>query len=72
MSVRHPETSGSYLDFRYGDSRVLLSADPEKVSAPVTPRQLLAVAEDPRFLDLVRYADENPVETMAPPAVEGG
>ncbi|MER5311156.1 hypothetical protein ABT034_25585 [Streptomyces sp. NPDC002773] len=72
MLVNGDETSGSYLDFRYGDSRVQLSVDPERVSAPVTPRQLLAVAQDPRFLDLVRYADENPVETKAPPAVEGG
>ncbi|MGA5197297.1 hypothetical protein [Streptomyces exfoliatus] len=72
MAVNSQETSGSYLNFRYGDSRVLLSVDPENVSAPVTPRQLLAVAQDPRFLDLVRYADENPVETKAPPAIEGG
>ncbi|MFE9133679.1 hypothetical protein [Streptomyces sp. NPDC007355] len=72
MPVNREETLGSYLNFLYGGSRVLLSVDPERVTAPVSPRQLLTVARDPRFLDLVRYADADPVETQAPPAVEGG
>ncbi|MFE5945884.1 hypothetical protein [Streptomyces sp. NPDC056480] len=37
-----------------------------------TPRQLPAVDRDPRFLDLVRDADENPVEKEAPPAIPAG
>ncbi|MFF1507872.1 hypothetical protein [Streptomyces sp. NPDC058326] len=72
MAVNEPDTWGSYLSFRYSGSRVLLSVDPDEVSAPVSPRQLLTVAEDPRFLDLVRYADENPVETKEPAPIEGG
>ncbi|WP_406061081.1 hypothetical protein OG462_25600 [Streptomyces sp. NBC_01077] len=70
--VNEADTLGSFLTFLYGGSRVRLSVDPESVSAPVTPRQLLTVAEDLRFLDLVRYADENPVEQKAPPAIPAG
>ncbi|MFB6899967.1 hypothetical protein [Streptomyces hydrogenans] len=72
MPVNEPDTLGSYVSFLYGKSRVTLSVDPADRSAPVTPRQLLDVAEDPRFLDLVRGADARPVETKAPPAVKGG
>ncbi|MCX5227942.1 hypothetical protein ABZY16_26495 [Streptomyces sp. NPDC006553] len=72
MPVNTSDTTGSYVTFLYGGSRVTLSVDPENVSAPVTPRQLLAVAEDPRFLDLVRDTDENPVEKKAPPAIPAG
>ncbi|MFF5975637.1 hypothetical protein ACFY7C_29420 [Streptomyces sp. NPDC012769] len=72
MPVDEADTLGSYVNFLYGKSRVLLSVDPQGASAPVTPRQLLAVAEDPRFLDLVRQADASPMETKAPPTVKGG
>ncbi|MCX4982704.1 hypothetical protein [Streptomyces sp. NBC_00572] len=72
MPVNTSETLGSYVTFLYDGSRVRLSVEPESVSAPVTPRQLLDVAEDPRFLDLVRDMDENPVETKAPPAIPAG
>ncbi|MET9950246.1 hypothetical protein ABZ135_01675 [Streptomyces sp. NPDC006339] len=72
MPVDGQDTLGSYVNFLYGGSRVGLSVEPQGASAPVTPRQLLAVAEDPRFLDLVRRADASPMETKAPPAVKGG
>ncbi|GGY25398.1 hypothetical protein GCM10010363_02070 [Streptomyces omiyaensis] len=72
MPVNGPDTTGSYLRFSYGKSRVLLSVDPEAVSAPVTPRELLDVAADPRFLDLVEDTDARPVETKEPRPVAGG
>ncbi|MFF5917889.1 hypothetical protein ACFY8C_06060 [Streptomyces flavochromogenes] len=72
MPVNTSDTMGSDVTFLYGGSRVTLSVAPENVSAPVTPRQLMTVAEDPRFLDLVRDTDEHPVEKKAPPAIPGG
>ncbi|MER7725617.1 hypothetical protein [Streptomyces sp. NPDC096323] len=57
--------TGVNLAFAYGDSRVRISVDGDDtsmVSAPVTAEQLLAVAEDPRFLELVAYADGRPME----------
>ncbi|MFG2476473.1 hypothetical protein [Streptomyces fagopyri] len=58
------ETMATGVRFRYGHSDVGLTVEPDvdaKVSAPVTSEELLAVAGDSRFLDLVRYADEHPV-----------
>ncbi|MFF2778129.1 hypothetical protein ACFVU3_24825 [Streptomyces sp. NPDC058052] len=72
MPVNGPDTIGSYVTFLYGKSRVRLSVEPDAVSAPVTPRQLLDVAGDPRFLALVEDADARPVETKAAPPVVGG
>ncbi|MEU2547352.1 hypothetical protein ABZ618_18280 [Streptomyces roseolus] len=72
LATNEPGTSASYVRFVYGGSRVRLSVEPEGVSSPVTPRQLLAVAEDARFLDLVKDADARPVEEKEPPVIVGG
>lgn len=57
--------TGVNLAFAYGDSRVRISVDGDDtsmVSAPVTADQLLAAAADPRLLELVAYADGQPME----------
>ncbi|MEU2504161.1 hypothetical protein ABZ621_05535 [Streptomyces sp. NPDC007863] len=72
LPANEPDTLAAYVRFNYGGSRVRLSVEPERLSSPVTPRQLFAVAEDPRFLDLVKEADARPVEEKLPPAVVGG
>ncbi|MFE1343183.1 hypothetical protein [Streptomyces sp. NPDC058757] len=72
MQANEPGTLAAYVRFTYGGSRVRLSVEPERLSSPVTPRQLFAVAGDPRFLDLVKEADARPVEEKLPPAVVGG
>lgn len=53
------------LAFTYGNSSVRLSVsgdDAAMVSSPVTADQLVAVASDSRFLELVKYADGHPME----------
>ncbi|MFD6946077.1 hypothetical protein [Streptomyces roseolus] len=72
MTANEPGTSASYVRFPYGGSRVRLSVEPEGVSSPVTPRELFAVVEDPRFLALVKEADARPVEEKLLPPVVGG
>ncbi|MFE5791928.1 hypothetical protein ACFQ8C_05035 [Streptomyces sp. NPDC056503] len=72
LATSEPGTSAAYVRFVYGGSRVRLSVDPEGAPSPVTPRQLFAVAEDPRFLDLVRDTDARPVEKKESPAIVGG
>ncbi|WP_327369231.1 hypothetical protein [Streptomyces sp. NBC_01217] len=65
---------GVDVHFVYGDSTVVLSAggdDSAMVSAPVTADQLLAVAGDSRFLNLVRYAESSPMEPKQE-SVDGG
>ncbi|MFD0023619.1 hypothetical protein [Streptomyces sp. NPDC058382] len=69
-AVSHTRRSRSIhntvVRFSFGDSTVMLSVDGDTatmVSAPVTVQQLLAVAGDGRFLDLVEYADTHPMET---------
>ncbi|MER5913618.1 hypothetical protein ABT124_24780 [Streptomyces sp. NPDC001982] len=60
-----PETMSTSVRFRYGHSDVELTVYPDvnaKASAPVTNDELLAAAGDSRFLDLVRYADEHPMQ----------
>lgn len=60
-----PETTATMVYFSYGDSDVGLTVDPDvdaPASAPVTSKELLAAVGDSRFLDLVRYADENPMQ----------
>ncbi|WP_431958841.1 hypothetical protein [Actinacidiphila sp. bgisy160] len=60
-----PDTMYTRVRFAYGHSDVELAVYPDqdaKVSAPVTAGQLLAVARDRRFLDLVRVADADPME----------
>lgn len=57
--------TGVYLKFTYGTSTVRLTVDGDDasmVSAPVTADQLLGAAGDSRFLELVQYADEHPME----------
>ncbi|WP_157869981.1 MULTISPECIES: hypothetical protein [unclassified Streptomyces] len=72
MAVNDPGTLGSRVVTRYGRSSVLLSVDPSAgASAPVTPDQLLAVVRDPRFTDLLKYADAYPVQKKGAP-VRGG
>ncbi|MEV0489136.1 hypothetical protein [Streptomyces atratus] len=65
---------GVSVRFEFGHSTVLLSADGDDssmVSAPVTADQLLHIARDPRFLNLVRYADAYPMEPKQE-SVRGG
>ncbi|MFI2760849.1 hypothetical protein ACH5A3_18570 [Streptomyces echinatus] len=60
-----PETMSTDVLFRYGHSDVRVSVEPDvnaKASAPVTSEELLAAVGDSRFLDLVRYADEHPMQ----------
>ncbi|WP_330453143.1 MULTISPECIES: hypothetical protein [unclassified Streptomyces] len=62
------------LLFERGRSSIRLSAgadDEAMVSAPVTTDQLLAVAQNARFLKIVDYADAHPMEPMEH-AVRGG
>ncbi|MFF1919109.1 hypothetical protein ACFVW8_00835 [Streptomyces sp. NPDC058221] len=52
--------------FAYGDSSVALSVGGDtttKTSPPVSVGELLGVAGNDRFLDLVKYADEHSMET---------
>lgn len=72
MATELPGTSAAYVRFLYGGSRVRISVEPEGVPSRLTPRQLFAVAEDPRFLDVVRDADARPVEEKDAPPVVGG
>lgn len=72
LPANEPDTLAAYVRFPYGGSRVRLSVEPEGVSSPVTPRELFAVVEDPRFLDLVKDADARPVEEKLLPPVVGG
>ncbi|MEU6987215.1 hypothetical protein ABZ946_27875 [Streptomyces sp. NPDC046324] len=72
LMAERPDTWTSWVDFSYGRSLVRLSVAAADVSAPVTPEQLVAVARDTRLMDLVRYADENPVEKKEAPPVRGG
>ncbi|MFJ2090065.1 hypothetical protein ACIOEW_12450 [Streptomyces sp. NPDC087901] len=57
--------TGVALKFTYGRSSVSLSVDGDDssmVSAPVTVTQLVDAVGDSRFLKLVKYADEHPME----------
>lgn len=57
--------TGVSIGFVYGDSVVRISVDGDDssmVSAPVSATQLIATAEDPRLLELLKYADEHPME----------
>ncbi|MFE4816529.1 hypothetical protein ACFRFU_08865 [Streptomyces sp. NPDC056704] len=59
------ETMSTDVHFRYGHSDVYVSIEPDvnaKASAPVTSEELLAAVGDSRFLDLVNYADEHPMQ----------
>ncbi|MDX3537899.1 hypothetical protein PV721_26815 [Streptomyces sp. MB09-01] len=59
------DVTESRIFFRYNKSNVSLSVSPHDAShtsAPVTNDQLLALAKDPAFLDLVKTADADPVE----------
>lgn len=60
-----PDTMYTRVRFAYGHSDAELAVYPDqdaKASTPVTTGQMLAAVRDPRFLDLVRYADANPME----------
>ncbi|MEU2245263.1 hypothetical protein [Streptomyces sp. NPDC019224] len=66
--------TGVTVRFGYGHSRVTLTVggdDEAMVSAPVTADDLLAVARDARFMELVAYADERPMEAKED-SVRGG
>ncbi|WP_326671729.1 hypothetical protein [Streptomyces sp. NBC_01257] len=57
--------TGVDLKLAYGTSTVRLSVDGDgssMVSSPVTVDQLVSVASDSRFLELVKYADGHPME----------
>ena len=74
MLADSPETKATMVYFSYGASDVSLTVNPSEdatASAPVTSKELLAAVGDSRFLDLVRYADENPMEEKQI-SVEGG
>ncbi|RSS54842.1 hypothetical protein [Streptomyces sp. WAC01280] len=51
----------------YRKSVVALTVYAGKAKAPVTLRDLFDIAEDPRFLELVKDADAHPVEAKEPP-----
>lgn len=60
-----PETMSTSVRFRYGHSDIGLTVYPDvnaKASAPLSSEELLAAVGDSRFLDLVRYADEHPMQ----------
>jgi hypothetical protein len=78
MPLNEMDTFGAMVVFAHGRSHVLLSVDPSEktgaataASAPVTADQLLTVARDPRFTELVQYADQHPVQTKST-SIEGG
>ncbi|MFD7910652.1 hypothetical protein ACFV30_07960 [Streptomyces sp. NPDC059752] len=57
--------TASRVWFRYGTSNVSLTVhphEPSNTSAPVTGAQLLELAKAPVFLDLVKTADQHPME----------
>jgi hypothetical protein len=65
MPMDSGEVTATSVNFRYGGSDVSLWLNPHdasNTSAPVTNDQLLAVAAAPAFLDLVRIADEQPMQ----------
>ncbi|MGC5411217.1 hypothetical protein ACPXCX_47220, partial [Streptomyces sp. DT225] len=66
--------TGVTVRFRYGHSRVTLAVGGDTdamVSAPVTADDLLAVARDAQFIEMVAYADERPMESKEG-SVRGG
>ncbi|MFD7558214.1 hypothetical protein ACFV9E_27175 [Streptomyces sp. NPDC059835] len=65
MPMDNGDVTGTELSFRYGSSDVRLSVSPDtksNASAPVTNDQLLEIAKNQTFLDLVKVADRDPVE----------
>ncbi|WNI34082.1 hypothetical protein [Streptomyces sp. ITFR-6] len=61
-----PAATRTLVRFTYGDSAVVLSVggdDGTGGPSPVTAGQLLAVAGDSRFLELVKYAAAHPMES---------
>ncbi|MFD4247607.1 hypothetical protein ACFWP3_39385 [Streptomyces sp. NPDC058525] len=61
----YPNTTATVVSFTYKTSFVSLTVIPAeggKASAPVSSQELLTAAGELRFLDLVRYAHENPVQ----------
>lgn len=71
---RSQTVTGVDVTFHYRDSAVRLSVtgdDSTMVSAPVSADELLAVAADARFLELVAYADSHPMEEKEG-AIRGG
>lgn len=61
-----PASTSTIVRFTYGDSTVALSVDGDEDTrepSPVTADQLLAVAGNPRFLNLVKYAAQHPMES---------
>ncbi|MFB7180537.1 hypothetical protein ACFCYI_22900 [Streptomyces sp. NPDC056257] len=63
--VNDGDVTESRIFFRYNKSNVSLAVSPHDAShtsAPVTNDQLLTLAKDPAFLDLVKTADADPVE----------
>lgn len=74
MPMGSGDVTGTFVSFEYGRSDVSLALNPDETSntsAPVTNDQLLAVAAAPAFLDLVRIADERPMEEQQM-SVQGG
>lgn len=61
-----PVSTGTVVRFTYGTSTVALSVDGDEDTtrpSPVTADQLLAVAGNSRFLELVEYAAAHPMES---------
>ncbi|WP_143662643.1 hypothetical protein [Streptomyces sp. CB03238] len=71
MPVDAPGTLEASVVLGYGRSRVALTVSPSGVSAPVTARQLADVLRDERVRELLRYADEHPVQPEST-SVHGG
>ncbi|UZK54974.1 hypothetical protein NEH16_13250 [Streptomyces drozdowiczii] len=68
------KVTGVTVRFRYGHSRVTLTVGGDydaMVSAPVTADQLVAVAGDPKVIEMVAYADKRPMEAKEG-SVRGG
>ncbi|MEU7073578.1 hypothetical protein AB0B30_24025 [Streptomyces narbonensis] len=64
ISVTTTRVTTQYM---YRNSWVELTVYTRKAEEPVTVRHLLGVAEDPRFLELVKEADARPMEAPEPP-----
>ncbi|MFG2296878.1 hypothetical protein [Streptomyces sp. NPDC048603] len=74
MPSDSPTTTTTLAYFTYKTSDVSLTVYPSTditTSGPVTGQELLKAVADPRFLDLVRYAHENPVQEKQTTIVGG-
>ncbi|MFD9728233.1 hypothetical protein [Streptomyces sp. NPDC059072] len=72
--INNGNVTETRLSFRYGKSEVELSVGPDdksNTSAPVTNDQLLELAKDHAFMELVKATDKDPVEKEQKTVVGG-